>query len=288
MRRSVSDPEHRKGHEGHACDDARDGHVMVAEALGSGEELVEGYVNHDAGYGCKAYCVDGRRPERQQYGHADDCSGRFGHAREKRVFDGFAAASCRVIYRHGYGYPLGDVVYGNRDNHREGHIESVKCRDEAGHAFRKVVYAYGESQHGGCAAQMVVAGSRELVHGVHLVRIFVLRDESVNECDECHSSEESCKRDNLRCACVTVGRKRGDRLGQQLHKGDVDHDSGRETERSGEYACVCFSRRYGYKRSDARRGSGHECQQEGVDYCLDVIHMFINEKYREQVCAAVG
>ena len=54
--------------------------MMMAVALGSREQFVERYIDHDAGNGCEAVGIDFGRPEREQKSHADESADRFGEA----------------------------------------------------------------------------------------------------------------------------------------------------------------------------------------------------------------
>ena len=104
---------------------------MAAPAVGKalGEELADGYIDHNACDGGDQAVEEQRRKKAAQQTEGQQRARRFGKAGKQRVQHGAHAAACGVIYGHRYGHALGDVV--QRNGQRERNAErraGIACK----------------------------------------------------------------------------------------------------------------------------------------------------------------
>lgn len=132
------------------------------------------------------------------------------------------------------GHPFGDIVDGNRKGDHEAKGEIIKGGDKGGKPLREVVDANGDGGEDSRALERasdgVVALERgELFLALELVGVDIFGDELVNECRKSDPSKKAEQSKNLPQIPWVDERKGLHRLGENLHKGDINHHTSGET-----------------------------------------------------------
>ncbi len=218
------------GHQQHSGDDAHDGNVMVSPAFRHGQQFVKGDEYHDACNGGEENREYGRCEEVEQEEHGDGCSHRFRQAGEEGITEGLFTAARTVVKRYRHGDSFRNVMdgYGQGDGGAQG--QGVQSGGKSGDSFRKIVDAdsQGEQNSGpfNSGGGKFTAGlSMDVFRAARFVRVFVFRNQIVNESRHGNSSEEGSNGNPGACRMAFELHQPVLGFSQQLHQGDIYHDS---------------------------------------------------------------
>ena len=173
------------------------------------------------------------------------------------------------IRLYGNGYAFRDVVDRDGEGDSRTHFGVIQSSDEGRDSFREVVDSYGQGgkkaesvhglfvsgllQHADCRRLRVKRKTR------CFMRVFILRDSEVDECDETHADKERDEHEGFAMSKPCAG----DHLlgfGKHLGHGDEYHDSCAESEGSREEVTADLLLEEYKRAADTGRRSGDQCQ----------------------------